>query len=78
MDDNTMTSPTRDEITHWFEHGKVFTAEQGQRLTDLHAKARELALAFYDTLPRDRPETEQALLKVQEAVQWANTAISRE
>lgn len=71
------TLPDRLEMDHWFEHGRTFSTDQGQRLTDLHTKARELALLMLSTLPA-RPETEQALLRLQESVAWANTSVSRE
>ncbi len=73
----TPTLPPREEITHWFEHGRTFSTEQGQRLTTIHNKARELALLMLDTLP-PRPETAKALARLEEAVAWVNTCVSRE
>lgn len=67
--------PTRAEIETWFTHAAP-TPEQAPKFKALHDDGRALALLMFDTLPSN-PETEIALMKLEEAVMWANTAISR-
>lgn len=67
--------PTRQDIETWFSHAPA-TPEQAPKFKALHDGGRTLALLMFDTLPASA-ETQIALMKLQEAVMWANTAISR-
>lgn len=67
--------PTRAEIETWFTHAPP-TPEQAPKFKALHDAGRSLALLMFDTLPANA-ETQISLMKLQEAVMWANTAISR-
>jgi hypothetical protein len=67
--------PTRQDIETWFTHSTP-TPEQAPKFKALHDSGRALALLMFDTMPANA-ETQIALMKLQEAVMWANTAISR-
>lgn len=67
---------TKEQIAHWFTHVE-HSHDQGQRLTKIHDSARALALEFLEVLPVGSQETKLALDNLQEAVLWANTAVSR-
>lgn len=66
---------TQEQIEKWFTHAEHSPA-QGAALTKLHDAARATALLIFTTLP-DGAEKKLALDNLQQAVMWANTAISR-
>lgn len=69
------TPYTQAQIEHWFTHGTL-SPEKGATIKVIHDAARQLALLINSTLPSG-PETNASLDRLQEAVLWANTAISR-
>lgn len=66
---------TEAQINSWFTHAEHSPA-QGAELTKIHDGARATAMLIFTTLP-DGPEKKLALDNLQQAVMWANTAISR-
>lgn len=67
--------PTKEEIEKWFTHGPD-SPENNAKFTSLHAAGRAFALAILEAVPAG-PEAQRALERVEEAVMWGNTGISR-
>jgi hypothetical protein len=69
--------PDPDAIPFWFTHKQPPTPEQAAKYEAIHQKGREFAEFLARVLPMDQAESGFAFQKVEEAVYWAVTGVSR-
>lgn len=69
--------PDVSEIPDWFTHKQPPTPEQAEKYAAIHAQARALAEGLAAILPMEQPESGFAFQRLEEAVYWAVTAVSR-
>ena len=69
--------PNVEEIPFWFTHKQPPTPEQAAKYAQIHQKGREFAEFLAGVLPMDQAESGFAFQKVEEAVYWAVTGVSR-
>ncbi len=65
---------TQDQINNTYTYHKPFGTQQ-ERYEQIRAKAKELALIFYELCPTSR-EASLAYTNLQQAVMWANASIA--